>query len=194
MSALNANVFFELGIRTAVNKPTCLVVDNKTKKSIPFDLQIINHYEYNAAITMMSGKKDMPSLVKHINDSSKNDGKNALWKYFSLSVKAEPLKTTGSIEDKLEYLTQQVQSLRDSPHSESRPQFFDEQLMAKIANILVGNLEKYGATYESIVFSDDGKKATVFLHRMPTGDVARRLVRTVFGYGVQLIYRLAKTS
>ena len=36
MSSLNANVFFELGIRTALDKPVCLVVDDKTPQT-PFD-------------------------------------------------------------------------------------------------------------------------------------------------------------
>ena len=36
ISALNPNVFFELGIRTALDKPVSLVVDNQTHR-LPFD-------------------------------------------------------------------------------------------------------------------------------------------------------------
>src|SRR4051794_33933731 len=35
LSTLNANVMFELGIRTALNKPVCLVADNLTTQ-MPF--------------------------------------------------------------------------------------------------------------------------------------------------------------
>ena len=35
MSQLNPNVFFEFGIRTALNKPVALVVDDRTKR-MPF--------------------------------------------------------------------------------------------------------------------------------------------------------------
>src|SRR5947207_1642478 len=43
ISTLNANVFFELGIRTALDKPICIVKDNLTIVT-PFDTSIINHH------------------------------------------------------------------------------------------------------------------------------------------------------
>src|SRR5262245_31430574 len=43
ISQLNANVFFEFGIRTALNKPVALVTDNTTA-NIPFDTGIINYH------------------------------------------------------------------------------------------------------------------------------------------------------
>ena len=47
MSALNLNVFFELGMRTATNRPVALVKDSATAAEIiPFDLKIINHHTY----------------------------------------------------------------------------------------------------------------------------------------------------
>lgn len=39
MSILNPNVFFELGIRTALNKPVCMVKENETP-IVPFDNNI----------------------------------------------------------------------------------------------------------------------------------------------------------
>src|SRR4051812_30177287 len=45
MSSLNVNVFFELGIRTAVDKPVCLVHDQKVER-LPFDTGIINTHKY----------------------------------------------------------------------------------------------------------------------------------------------------
>lgn len=49
MSTLNANVFFELGVRTALDRPVCLVVDHITGDS-PFDLSLVNHYKYNPVL------------------------------------------------------------------------------------------------------------------------------------------------
>ena len=46
MSTKNPNVFFELGIRTALNKPICLVKDPFLKK-VPFDTAPINYHEYS---------------------------------------------------------------------------------------------------------------------------------------------------
>src|SRR4051794_12711363 len=43
MSSLNANVFFEFGIRTAIDKPVCIVKDDKTPK-VPFDTSILNYH------------------------------------------------------------------------------------------------------------------------------------------------------
>ena len=41
LSGLNANVFFELGIRTSLDRSLVLVKDNMTER-IPFDLNAIN--------------------------------------------------------------------------------------------------------------------------------------------------------
>ncbi|HSR17472.1 MAG TPA: hypothetical protein VLM39_05190 [Ignavibacteriaceae bacterium] len=47
MSILNANVFFELGMRTSLNKSVCLVKDSFTT-NLPFDTHIVNHLEYKS--------------------------------------------------------------------------------------------------------------------------------------------------
>lgn len=49
MSILNPNVFFELGIRTALNKPVCLVRDNLTEL-VPFDMSIVNNHTYQSSL------------------------------------------------------------------------------------------------------------------------------------------------
>ena len=48
-SCLNPNVFYELGIRTALDKPVAIVRDDMTPK-IPFDTTIINHHTYESAL------------------------------------------------------------------------------------------------------------------------------------------------
>ena len=58
MSSLNANVFFEFGIRTALNKPVSLVVDEKIE-NIPFDTSIINHHKYHSSLRVDSIKREV---------------------------------------------------------------------------------------------------------------------------------------
>jgi hypothetical protein len=48
-SGYNPNVFFELGIRTALDRPVALVRDSITER-LPFDTSIINTHTYDASL------------------------------------------------------------------------------------------------------------------------------------------------
>ena len=65
ISSLNANVFFELGVRTALNKPVCLVKDDITTK-IPFDTLPIHCETYRSALTIMHHNDDLKKITKHL--------------------------------------------------------------------------------------------------------------------------------
>jgi hypothetical protein len=112
MSTLNANVFFELGIRTSLNKPVCLVKDDLTDK-VPFDTSIINYHTYSSALNPWELKEEIEKLTTHITDTlTKSSGKNALWKYFGLSATAEAPSQKGGEEDRLAFITLQLDGLR----------------------------------------------------------------------------------
>jgi len=114
ISTLNPNVFFELGIRTALNKPISLVRDDMTPK-IPFDTTIINHHTYRNALNPWELDEDINLLSIHINKSVKTSNKiNSLWKYFGLASIAHPSEEKEGIEGQLEYLTLQMDSLKKS--------------------------------------------------------------------------------
>ncbi len=49
MSCLNPNVLFEFGIRTALNKPVCVVRDELTD-ILPFDTAALNHHTYRSGL------------------------------------------------------------------------------------------------------------------------------------------------
>jgi hypothetical protein len=113
MSALNANVFFELGIRTSLNLPVCLVRDDSTPKS-PFDTSIISHVPYDSALHAWDLADQIQKLAKHLEDSLRScAGVNPLWKYFGMTVAAHPPES-GSTDDKLALIVAQLEQLRAS--------------------------------------------------------------------------------
>jgi hypothetical protein len=98
MSILNPNVFFEFGIRTALDKPVSLVVDNMTAK-VPFDTHIIYHHEYDSSLDIWHIEKDIKEMSEHIGKCYKdNKDRNSLWKYFG--------------NDKYDLLLKEIASLR----------------------------------------------------------------------------------
>ncbi|MDX2109305.1 MAG: hypothetical protein SFY80_03590 [Verrucomicrobiota bacterium] len=125
MSSLNANVFFELGMRTAVNKSVILIKDDLTSK-IPFDLAPINTFTYNSKLTYRNVKQDVTNLTDHckvsIHKSDKQDGKNALWHYFGLTVPAPVVQ--GMIGEKadIERLEIKLDAVMGEIRRQSQPQ------------------------------------------------------------------------
>src|SRR5262245_43856575 len=80
MSTLNANVFFELGIRTAINKPVCMVKDDVTQK-VPFDTLIVNYHTYISSLHAWTLERQIAEIAEHIQQSMKrSEGRNTLWK------------------------------------------------------------------------------------------------------------------
>jgi hypothetical protein len=114
MSTLNPNVFFELGIRTAVDKPVSLVRDQFTSR-IPFDTTLINHHKYDANLAPWTLPEEIRQLSDHLLKTiNKSGSRNSLWKYFGLTTRAE-LPAPSSIEDKLNFI---IRSLERSYYSE----------------------------------------------------------------------------
>ncbi len=113
MSCLNPNVFFEFGIRTSLNKSVCVVKDELTDK-VPFDTGIINHQEYQSKLETWQIKEEIAKLCEHITKSAeRSKGENTLWKYFGLKSKAAPYEATGGSDEKLEYLSLQIESMKE---------------------------------------------------------------------------------
>jgi hypothetical protein len=113
ISILNPNVFFELGIRVAINKPLCLVKDNLTE-NIPFDTSIINNYTYDSSLDTWLIENEVTRITKHIQNSiNEKAGKNSLWEYFSLSMPASIKSDDNDISRQISFLTLQVEALRN---------------------------------------------------------------------------------
>lgn len=109
MSLVNPNVFFEFGIRCALDKPVALVIDDKTEK-VPFDTGIINFHTYKS--TPLWDKDDeIERLSSHIKESfDKAKGHNALWKYFGIKQTGAYSPENATIDDKLDYIIQRLSS------------------------------------------------------------------------------------
>ena len=111
MSYLNPNVFFELGVRTAIDKPTCLIKDDLTPTT-PFDTTIIHHHTYLGGLFPWTLKREIDDLCQHIQETAnRSSGRNSLWKFFGLTTRAELVKPKDGVEDRLALLSTQVESL-----------------------------------------------------------------------------------
>jgi hypothetical protein len=118
MSQLNPNVFFEFGIRTALNKSVALVVDDKTRR-IPFDTGIINYHKYESDLRPWAIEDERAKLTKHIEKTLESDpDKNALWKYFGVTqtgslLNPEQITSEDKVDlilNKLDFLTKGAKS------------------------------------------------------------------------------------
>lgn len=115
MSGLNPNVFFELGVRTAMNKPICLTIDKATKDA-PFDLNVVNHHAYVSDLRPWILPGEIDKLATHIEDSATSQ-ENALWKYFALRISAELTESKSGQQSELSLLRMEIEALRKETRS-----------------------------------------------------------------------------
>lgn len=88
LSSHNPNVFFELGVRTSLNKPVALVRDEHT--SLPFDTSGLNTHEYASTLRGWETGSEVSDLTAHIRASAEScRGANPLWRHFGLTITAD---------------------------------------------------------------------------------------------------------
>lgn len=110
MSALNPNVFFELGIRTAVDKPACMIVDDITR-DVPFDTSIVNYHTYKSHLDPWELSDEIDSLSSHIHAAKEAGERNPLWHYFGLSARAQFSEKDTGIESKVDFMSMRLDGL-----------------------------------------------------------------------------------
>jgi hypothetical protein len=111
LSSLNANVIFEFGVRTALDRPICLIADDLTKE-VPFDFSGIHRQEYKSDLLAKSVRVDRMKLSEHIRKSFDNNvGGNAMWRSYGVLLKAHPPHGPTSSEEKIDYLMNAVESI-----------------------------------------------------------------------------------
>lgn len=127
MSTLNANVFFELGVRTALDRPVCLVIDHVSGAS-PFDLSMVNHHKYIPSLAPWVLKDEIPRLQKHVEATLAGGEHNAMWSVVSLARKAEvrtdPADPAAArlelLENQVRLLANSLSDMGNNPHHRSR--------------------------------------------------------------------------
>jgi hypothetical protein len=170
MSRLNPNVFFELGIRTAVGKPMCLVVDDKTRRHVPFDVGIVNYHEYQSSLASYVIKKELPKLVDHIQKSAKNSGgKNTLWEQFGLHAKAALPAGGSALDAKVEVLTSKVEALAKALTPAPRG------VSSLVVSTILALGEKYSVALSVKADVDDENLAHVTFAKIPGEQVMDEL-------------------
>lgn len=110
-SLWNANVFFELGIRVALNKPVALVRDKLTE-TVPFDNTPIHCYEYDHRMDPWCLKAEIPKLGEHIAAAGKHE-QNELWKFAGIQVTAQQTDAGNPEDAKLDLLLAKVAALAE---------------------------------------------------------------------------------
>ncbi len=114
ISSHNPNVFFELGIRTALNKPMVLVKDSDTA-TIPFDTGSINTFAYSSALGQWQLELEIPRLIDHIKQTvEKSEGENALWRFFGLTQRGQPAQVDNPVEAKIDLMMTEIERLKNS--------------------------------------------------------------------------------
>lgn len=111
MSALNPNAFWELGARSALDRPAALVVDEHHKKTVPFDLNTIGYCEYKSTLHAWDKEKQVEKLAQHLKDTIAHGDQNALWKYFGVSATGTFDPSTSTEKDKLDLILREMKRL-----------------------------------------------------------------------------------
>ena len=112
MSTSNSNVFFEFGIRCALNRPVVLVIDEKTDY-IPFDTNIIKYHTYSS-LPVWNIDKEIEALLDHITNTNKKTPKdNVLWKYFGVQYTGAYNPESITIDEKLDYIINLLSKNKD---------------------------------------------------------------------------------
>jgi hypothetical protein len=186
MSTLNANVFFELGIRTALDKPVCIVKDYLTVIS-PFDTSIINHHTYDNALTPWTLDSQIEVLAEHLNKSlSNSEGRNTLWKYFGLTARAKIPKGEGDIESKIDMLSIQLETLqrqREQSGAQATKALHRDQIEKQIIDEAQFIASQVGARFKDVEKSRNRIVLYLGEHTIPPG-IAKQIVSLGHPYGI----------
>jgi hypothetical protein len=123
LSTHNPNVFFELGVRTSIDRPIALVRDEHT--TLPFDISGINAYRYDSNLLAWELDRAQEDLAAHIRSSYEScDGHNPLWRKFGLTIKAsEPDANESPLEAKVDLIAGHLAQIQNKLESSGPGRF-----------------------------------------------------------------------
>lgn len=126
MSAKNPNVFYELGVRQAFDKPTVLMIDEIT--AAPFDVSSLRYVTYSQEMKYREVNKAIIDLSMALTDTytKRNDSSeiNSLIKLMELVTPAKITQSDLTAEQKLKIINEiqyselitEIQSIRKEQH------------------------------------------------------------------------------
>lgn len=164
ISRHNPNVFFELGIRTALDRPVALVRDDETV-ALPFDTSILNTHTYLSGLAPWSLHAEIDKLAAHIVASAdRSDGGNRLWKYFGLTQRAAPpAPGADPMAAKVDLLVEQMSQLLIREPERGEPPFptretplIDSPRLNALAKQIVAELSHEGVKVKGVSILQDG--------------------------------------
>jgi len=127
VSAKNANVMLELGIRLAFNKPVIIVKDSKTSYS--FDTSPIEHLTYPTDLRFPSvvdfkkrlGEKILATIASYTDDPKKNSFLGAFGDFQSVKIDSEEISSADAILQNLEEMKRELRQTRNfSAHPDTK--------------------------------------------------------------------------
>jgi hypothetical protein len=150
ISSLNPNVFFELGIRTALDRPVCLVRDSTTE--IPFDTGVLNFHEYDHQLAAWVIEEEIQSLAEHLKATSeRSKGHNGLWQYFGLTQRGtEAIEASAEAPEgaAMAVLLEELRGLRSTLDDRTQARYswspVDKATRARWGEMLSHEAEPYG--------------------------------------------------
>jgi hypothetical protein len=144
ISTLNANVFLELGIRTALNHPICVVRDTHT--DLPFDVGGINFHRYTPDLRPWVLPEQVDRLAAHLKTTSERSaGQNALWKHFGLTQRGAAAIESAPEDAPLKLILEELQQLRQrQPTSAQQEADLFVDAAFELASVVGGRMD--GAT------------------------------------------------
>jgi len=145
MSAKNPNVFYELGVRQAFDKPTVLMIDDET--NAPFDVSSLRYVDYKRGMKYRDVNSAVTRLAETLRDTyAKKDDQaeiNSLIRLMELTSPAQLTQVDLSDEDRNEKihelqiseLTNMMQQLQVNQNEMMNGLAFDRQSLKREQNI-----------------------------------------------------------
>lgn len=185
LSNLNANVFFELGIRTSLDRGVALVKDDQTP-TIPFDINAVHVMAYDASLAPWALEKEIGHLADHIKTATQTGSKgNAMWRYFGLTKRAEPSEgSTNPIEAKLDILIEEFR--RSQYRSEQSKSSYREDTPGRLLDEVAAIMRRNNIDLKSIETDSDRIKITA--RRAMPRHVVDMVTQVARSYGLEFDY------
>jgi len=109
LSGLNANVFFELGLRQAFDKRVVIVHDERTPR--PFDTSQLRDWEYHSSLRIDLARKGTETITKALRETAEGKDHSSLVQL--LNIEPAKLTGTGGDQDQLRRLVGAVDAIGD---------------------------------------------------------------------------------